>query len=306
MSRKKVHRYPELHRTGVLKERAQTLYRMLSCCRLCPHECGVDRTRGERGQCRASYRVRVASAQLHFGEEVPISGFSGSGTIFFSHCTLACSFCQNNDISQQGRGLIQDPELLAESMLELQQRGAHNINLVTPTHYLPMILEALEKAADRRLHIPIVYNTSGWESVEVIQKLDGIVDIYMPDMKYADEGLAVELSGCPRYPRIALSALMEMARQAGPLQLDENGVAVRGLLIRHLILPGHLENTMAVIDLLEQHVPAATLSILSQYHPSWKAAFRADDLSRFLDLDERRIVAERLARSPLAFLKQWN
>ncbi len=306
MSRMNVLRYPQLHRNGELKKRAQLLHQMLTSCRLCPHECGIDRTRGDRGQCGASQRIRVASTQLHFGEEAPISGFSGSGTIFFSHCTLRCCFCQNSDISQQARGHMQDTGTLADSMLELQGHGAHNINLVTPTHYLPVILDALDQAAEKGLYIPIVYNTSGWESVQVLCCLDGIVDIYMPDMKYADESLSLELSGCAGYPRTALSALMEMARQAGPLELDENGVAVRGLLVRHLILPGHLENTMEVIRLLEQHVPSATLSVLSQYHPSWKAAFRADDLSRFLDQDERRIVAERLARSPLAILKQWN
>lgn len=306
MSHDRTVRYPELHRNGQLKSRADRLRQTLTGCRLCPHLCGVDRTTGKRGECGASDTMRVASVQLHYGEEAPISGFNGSGTVFFAHCSLACCFCQNADISQHARGVHQDPELLAESMLQLQNNGAHNINLVTPTHYLPMILDALDRSAGRGLTIPIVYNTSGWESVTIVRMLEGIVDVYMPDMKYSESELAADLSGVPAYPRAALAALMEMSGQTGPLRMDDNGVAIRGLLVRHLVLPGYISNTMGVIQLLEQHVPNATLSILSQYHPAWKARFRTDDLSRFVDQDERRSVSERLARSPLTVLRQWN
>lgn len=298
--------YIQLHQTGELKKRADRLAARYACCDLCPHHCNVDRTRGERGNCGASDHMRIASVSRHFGEESPISGNSGSGTIFFSHCPLHCIYCQNSDISQNASGQIITPKQLAGHMLDLQASGVHNINLVTPTHYVPGILQALVLATEAGLCIPLVYNSSGWESLEILQQLDGVVDIYMPDCKYSDPVLAGQLSGVTRYPELIGDVLVEMVRQTGPLRCDTEGVAQSGVLIRHLVLPGHLDNTAGVIDLLETHASEATLSILSQYHPAHRALLRQDDLSRFVDREERLVVTERLERSPLSIIRQWH
>ena len=299
-------RYPDLHQSGELRRRADRLAARYVACDLCPHACGTDRAQEERGVCGASTRLRISGISLHFGEETPISGSNGSGTIFFSHCSLACQFCQNHEISQLGTGQPFSILELAEHMCRLQSAGAHNINLVTPTHYLPGILSALDHAAAGGLSIPVVYNTSGWERVHVLKELEGIVDIYMPDFKYSDPNLARTLSGAYAYPATAQSALVEMARQTGPLQVSEQGIATRGLLVRHLVLPGNLDNTYGILDLIEHHVPESTLSILSQYHPSYRAVNRTDDLSRFLNQEERQAIAERLSRSPLRVIRQWH
>jgi len=266
----------------------------------------VDRIRSQRGKCGASAEIRIASADLHFGEEAPVSGNAGSGTIFFSHCSLSCAYCQNYDLSQLGTGTVVGIQELAGIMVTLQQRGALNINLVTPTHYLPGILSGLDVAAANGLDIPVLYNSSGWEQLDVLACLDGIIDIYMPDCKYSVGTLSTELSDAPGYPERVRAALAEMYRQVGPLELDREGHAVRGLLVRHLILPGHTDNTMGVIQLLEDDVPGATLSILSQYHPCYRAETGSGELSRFVNQEERQSIDDRLSKSPLAVIRQWH
>jgi putative pyruvate formate lyase activating enzyme len=214
----------------------------------------------------------VSSYGPHFGEEAPLVGRHGSGTIFFTYCNLHCTFCQNYTISQLGEGSPINKEQLAEMMLSLQSRGCHNINLVSPTHVVPYILEALELAADKGLHLPLVYNSGGYDAVETLKLLDGIVDIYMPDMKYSDAKTAEELSGIKGYPEINKAAVKEMHRQVGDLRLDEDGIAQRGLLVRHLVLPNKLAGTEGVVRFLAREISANTyLNIMAQYHPCHRA-----------------------------------
>jgi len=265
--------YRRLRREGRLAERVERSRERLEACDLCPRRCGVNRLQGEVGFCRAGARAKVASRNAHHGEEPPISGTRGSGTIFFSHCTARCLFCQNYPISQSGVGQVVSGERLAQMMLELQRAGCHNVNLVTPTHYVPQIIEAVSQAADRGLRIPLVYNTSGYDRVETLRLLDGVVDIYLPDAKYADDAVAERLSGFRGYVAANRAALLEMARQVGAtLQVDEDGVAVRGMLIRHLVLPHGLSQTPAVLGWIAEHLgPEASISLMSQYFPAHKA-----------------------------------
>jgi putative pyruvate formate lyase activating enzyme len=214
----------------------------------------------------------VSSYGPHFGEEAPLVGRHGSGTIFFTYCNLHCLFCQNYTISQLGEGSPVNSEQLAGMMLSLQDRGCHNINLVSPTHVVPYILEALELAAAKGLCLPLVYNTGGYDAIETLKLLDGIVDIYMPDMKYSDEKIAEEFSGIKSYPEINRAAVREMHRQVGDLQLDKQGVARRGLLVRHLVLPNRLAGTGGVVGFIAREISADTyLNIMAQYHPYHKA-----------------------------------
>ncbi len=214
----------------------------------------------------------VSSYGPHFGEEAPLVGRHGSGTIFFTYCNLRCVFCQNYTISQLGEGSVVDREELARMMLSLQARGCHNINLVSPTHVVPHILEALELAVSMGLYLPLVYNSGGYDSVETLELLDGIIDIYMPDMKYSDEKTAEQLSGIKDYPKVNKAAIREMHRQVGDLQIDEQGIARRGLLVRHLVLPHHLAGTQEVVRFLAQDISTNTyLNIMAQYHPCYKA-----------------------------------
>jgi putative pyruvate formate lyase activating enzyme len=214
----------------------------------------------------------VSSYGPHFGEEAPLVGRHGSGTIFFTYCNLHCTFCQNYTISQLGEGSPVDRETLAGMMLSLQDKGCHNINLVSPTHVVPYILEALELAAAKGLHLPLVYNTGGYDTIETLELLDGVVDIYMPDMKYSDEKIAEQLSGIKDYPKINKAAVKEMHRQVGDLQLDEEGIAQRGILVRHLVLPNGLAGTEGVVKFLAREVSTNTyLNIMAQYHPCYKA-----------------------------------
>ncbi len=265
--------YLELHRSGELRERIKLAYSMLRECRLCPRECGVDRLRGERGFCRAGAEPTVASWNVHPWEEPPISGTRGSGTIFFSGCTGRCIFCQNYPISQLGVGNTVSIRRLAEMMLELQDRGCHNINLVTPTHFVPQILAALSIAIERGLRLPLVYNTSGYERVETLRLLEGVVDIYLPDAKYADDETARWLSGFVRYVEANHAALKEMFRQVGDeLILDGEGVARRGLIIRHLVLPNGLAGTQEVLNWIAENLsPRVHISLMDQYFPAYKA-----------------------------------
>ena len=241
-------------------------------CHLCPRHCSVNRLAGEEGKCQITTQAMVSSYGPHFGEEAPLVGNHGSGTIFFTYCNLRCIFCQNYTISQLGEGYPVNREELARMMLSLQEKGCHNINLVSPTHVVPYILDALELAVSRGLHLPLVYNTGGYDSLETLKLLDGIVDIYMPDMKYSDAKTAERLSGIEDYPEVNKTAIKEMHRQVGDLHIDEQGVARRGLLVRHLVLPNHLAGTQEVVSFLAQEVSTDTyLNIMAQYHPCHKA-----------------------------------
>ena len=285
--------YLSLHRSGELAERARRSWLTLAHCRLCPHECAVDRLGGRVGVCRMPAEPMVASWNVHHGEEPPISGSRGSGTIFFSGCSGRCLFCQNYPISQLGAGRVITVQRLAGLMLELQSRGAHNINLVTPTHFVPAILRALDLAAGRGLRVPLVYNTSGYDKVETLQLLDGVMDIYLPDAKYADEAVARELSGFPGYVAANRAALKEMARQVGTsLVLDEDGIAVRGMAVRHLVLPHGLSQTAEVMRWLAEEIsPQVPVSLMSQYFPAHKA-FGHPLLSRKVTEEEMDAAVE--------------
>jgi len=240
---------------------------------------------GEKGKCHVTSEVMISSFGPHFGEEAPLVGRSGSGTIFFTFCNLRCVFCQNYTISQLGEGYITSSEELAEMMLSLQAKGCHNINLVSPTHVVPYILEALELAAGMGLHLPLVYNSGGYDSVETLQLLDGVVDIYMPDMKYSDGEIAEALSGVKDYPAVNKAAIKEMHHQVGDLEIIQ-GVAQRGLLVRHLVLPNYLAGTQGVISFLTQEISKNTyLNIMTQYHPCYKA-FGVPQLARSTSEEE--------------------
>ncbi|MGC8838751.1 MAG: radical SAM protein [Anaerolineae bacterium] len=265
--------YRRLLESGELRRRVAAAYELLRACRLCPRECGVDRLAGQRGACGEGETVRLSSWTLHPWEEPPISGWRGSGTLFVSGCTGRCLFCQNYPISQLHHGQEVSATRLAEMMLELQCRGAHNINLVSGTHFVPQWLAALEVAATAGLRIPLVYNTSGYEQVEVLRLLDGVVDIYLPDAKYADEEVATRLSGFREYVRHNRLALLEMYRQVGPdLHLDAQGIARRGLIIRHLVLPQGLAGTEAVFAWIAEHLGTEVhVSLMGQYFPAYCA-----------------------------------
>lgn len=265
--------YLALHRSGELRRRARSAMAALAECRLCPHECKVDRLNGGRGICKMGAGPKIASWNVHPWEEPPISGAGGSGTIFFSGCTGRCVFCQNYSISQMGYGNEVTTERFAAMMLELQRRGVHNINFVTPTHFVPQILSAVDVAAGWGLRIPLVYNTSGYERVETLRLLDGVIDIYLPDIKYADDAVARRFSGFVRYSERDRLALKEMLRQVGPqLVCDEQGIARRGMIVRHLVLPDGLAGTAQAMDWLAQELsPEVHVSLMDQYFPTYKS-----------------------------------
>ncbi|MEA3375364.1 MAG: radical SAM protein [Chloroflexota bacterium] len=263
------------YRSGELKERVESAYEHLHSCDLCGRECGVDRRtekQEELGSCSTGLRAKVASHGPHFGEEDPLRGYRGSGTIFFAWCSLSCQYCQNYDISQLGRGREVEPEELSRMMLSLQEQGCHNINLVTPTHVTAPILDAVLIAAGEGLHLPLVWNTGGYDSLATLQLLDGVVDIYMPDMKYADADVALKYSKVERYPEVNQLGVKEMHRQVGDLVMDERGVAQRGLLVRHLVLPEGLSGTAEVAQFLAEEVSRDTyINIMDQYRPCYRA-----------------------------------
>lgn len=264
----------KLHQKGELEKRAKILREKLSSCDLCPHECGVNRLKSEKGFCRVFDKPIVSSYGPHFGEEQPLVGYGGSGTIFFTYCNMACVYCQNWEISHLGAGEETTAEELARMMLALQARGCHNINFVTPTHQITFIVEALVIAVEKGLRVPLVYNCGGYEKVETLKILDGIIDIYMPDFKYWDEDIALKLSKVPRYPQVARAALKEMHRQVGDLELDDEFIARRGLLVRHLVLPGGLSGTKEVLKFIAEEISLNTyVNIMDQYYPcgdAWK------------------------------------
>lgn len=255
-----------------LTERAQRLLARLSSCDICPRMCRVDRTAGEPGVCRTGRYARIASFGPHFGEEAPLTGIRGSGTVFFSQCNLHCAFCQNYDISHFEEGGEADAESLAGVFLSLQKTGCHNLNLVTPTHVTPQIVEALAVAANRGLSVPVVYNCGGYEKVETLRELEGAVDIYMPDVKFQDGAPASRYCDAPDYPDVVRAAVKEMARQVGPLLLDRHGIAQRGLLVRHLVMPNEASTTRQVIDFLASEIGTDTyLNLMDQYRPCGRA-----------------------------------
>ncbi len=260
--------YLTLYHSGELQRRSREALAELAHCTLCPRACGADRIAGDTGTCRIGRYARVTSAFPHHGEEDCLRGWNGSGTIFFAQCNLRCVFCQNYDISQSGHFSETSPEQLAKSMLELQACGCHNINFVTPTHVVPQILEALILAVQGGLRLPLVYNSSGYDSVETLRRLDGVVDIYMPDFKIWDDGQAARYLHAPDYPAVACDALREMHRQVGVLQLDEQGLAKRGVLVRHLVMPGGIAGTASVAAFLVSELsPDTYVNLMTQYHP---------------------------------------
>ena len=265
--------YIRLHKSSELAERIEAAREILADCTLCPWHCHVNRHEGEKGICRVGDLPMVSSYGPHFGEERPLVGSQGSGTIFLSLCNLKCIFCQNYDISHLGEGREVSVEELGEMMLSLWRQGCHNINFVTPTHQVAQILSALPYAVEQGLDIPLVYNCGGYEEPATLRLLDGIFDIYMPDFKYGDSDTALRLSGAPRYVETAMEALKEMHRQVGDLVTDRRGVAVRGLLVRHLVLPGGLAGTRRVMEFIAREIsPGTYVNVMDQYHPCFKAS----------------------------------
>lgn len=264
----RVPRYMGLHESGELRIRIQKAGERLTACTLCPRRCGVDRTAGETGICKTGARAWISSYGPHFGEERPLVGANGSGAVFFTHCNLMCVFCQNFDISHEGDGVPVESERLASVMLELQHRGCHNINLVTPSHVVPQILSALELAIAGGLKIPLIYNSSGYDSVDTLRLLADVVDIYMPDFKFWDPEVARKTCDAPDYPDVARRALAEMHRQVGDLEIDDDGVARRGLLVRHLVMPQGMAGTPEVMRFLAETLsPRTYVNVMAQYRP---------------------------------------
>lgn len=293
-SRQVFMRYIDLFQSGELRERVREAYSRLRSCDLCPHQCQVNRLKGETGFCRAGLKPQIASATLHRGEEPPISGTRGSGTIFFSWCTLRCRFCQNFPISQLGNGEELSTSGLAERMLKLQRLGAHNINLVTPGHYLPQILAALWLSIPKGFRLPLVWNSNGYETVDALELLEGVVDVYLPDMKYVDEGPAVNFSAAPGYHDINRAAIREMFRQVGQLQLDEEGIARRGLIIRHLVLPEGAAGSRETLRWIAENLGTEThVALMNQYFPAYQAE-HTPGLQRRISDEEYAVAVEAL------------
>ncbi len=285
--------YRRLQRSGELRRRADALWSTLAACRLCPRECGAARLQGERGACGAGDVVEVASYHPHFGEERPLVGRGGSGTIFLAHCGLRCAFCINWDVSQGDAGSRRTADELAGMMLELQRRGCHNINVVTPTHYLPHVVRALDAAAALGLCVPFVYNTSGWERLAVLRLLEEVVDVYLPDFKFWDGTRAGRYcEDATSYPARAREALLEMQRQVGVARLAGDGIVHRGLMVRHLVMPGDASGTREIVRWIAGHLPRDTyLNLMSQYRPAFRAA-EYPEIARRLDRREYEAAVE--------------
>jgi putative pyruvate formate lyase activating enzyme len=295
--------YIHLHQQSELGKRAAQAHAILSDCIGCAWECHVDRLAGEYGECLTGAKARVASYGPHMGEEDPLRGWRGSGTIFFSRCNMHCIFCQNYDISGADAGMEVEPEQLAEIMLELQTHGCHNINLVSPSHVVPQLIASVYIAAQGGLNIPLVFNTGGYDSLASLHLLDGIIDIYMPDMKYADEEVAQRYSGTSAYPQANKVAVKEMHRQVGDLVLDDQGLAVQGLLVRHLVLPNQAAGTAEIARFLSEEISTNTyLNIMDQYHPAHQANFHPE-INRPATRQEYR---EAIEASQKAGLKRFD
>jgi len=280
-----------------LQKRIEAAYSLLQGCRVCPRTCGVDRLKNDKsGFCRSGLNPLVSSVNAHHGEEPPISGFRGSGTIFLANCNLRCVYCQNYPISQMGNGVEKNPEELAGQMLWLQEKDCHNVNLVTPSHYMPQILKSLGIARNQGFDLPIVYNTNGYESLEALHLLDGIVDIYLPDMRYSDGAVSARYSGVADYTEINRAAIREMFRQVGNLVVDEQGIAKRGLIVRHLVLPEGASGTEPVMKFLAEEISKDVyISLMSQYFPAYKA-HTMQELSRRITAAEHDEAYEIMQR----------
>jgi len=282
--------YLKLHQEGKLSQRIEALWAKLGSCDICPHKCEFNRLQDQKGICQTGKKAKVASFGPHFGEESPLVGRYGSGTIFFAHCNLGCIFCQNYDISHLGEGYPVDEGKIAEIMLSLQNLGCHNINFVTPTHVVPQIVKALPFAIDQGLNVPLVYNTGGYDSVDTLKLLDGIFDIYMPDLKYSDDKIGQRYCSAKNYSKIARQAIKMMYKQVGDLVIDDRGIAQRGLLIRHLILPEDLAGTYQAMKFIAEEIsPNTYVNLMDQYRP----CFKAND---YPPLD-RRITQEEFIRA---------
>jgi len=279
--------------TSEWEEKIAAAHNLARPCRLCPRRCGADRSAGQTGFCRAGDYLRISSIFPHHGEEPPLSGCGGSGTVFFSHCTLQCLFCQNYQISHLAEGRRYEPQELAAEMIALQDRGCHNVNLVTPSQYVPWILESLKIACERGLRIPVVYNCSGYESVEALAVLKNVVDVYLPDMKYGGNDAAKRYSNAADYVEVNRAAIREMFRQAGPLRLDADGIAQRGLIIRHLVLPaGRAESDEIRRFLSSQFDPHdITVSVMAQYRPLYRAC-ECEEIGRGVSSEEYQAVRD--------------
>lgn len=286
--------YLALHRAGLLAERVAAAVQSLGECNNCPRSCHGNRLENETRICKTGRYARVTSAFPHLGEERCLRGHRGSGTIFFNLCNLRCVFCQNWEISQEVGGEEYSPQRLAELMLDLQRQGCHNINLVTPEHIVPQVIEAIGEAVPRGLCVPIVYNTSGYDSLSSLKLLDGLIDIYLPDFKFWRRDTAARLCKAEDYPDRAREAILEMHRQVGPLKFGPDGLARRGVLVRHLVMPEHLDETEAIFDWLAREVsPDTYVNIMDQYRPAFKvgqfasdATMRYAEINRPLDLQE--------------------
>ncbi|MFH2030819.1 MAG: radical SAM protein [Bacteroidota bacterium] len=269
-----------------LRERSEKLNALMESCTICPNECGTNRITEDTGKCCSSAKVLVSSISPHFGEEPPLVGKCGSGTIFFTNCNLKCVFCQNYDISHLGNGREISIEQLGDAMIQLQNKGCHNINFVTPTHFTPQIISALAIAVEKGLEIPIVYNCGGYESVETLKLLDGIIDIYMPDIKYSSNEIAFKYSGVKNYWTKVKAAVLEMYRQVGHLKISNSGIAKRGLLIRHLVLPNDLAGSREVINFIAEEISKDSyVNIMDQYRPAHQA-HKHSELNRVITSDE--------------------
>lgn len=264
--------YIPLFKKSILSQRVEALKKILQQCTLCPRMCRVNRLKDERSSfCKTGRDAVVSSFFPHFGEERPLVGAGGSGTIFFTHCNLLCSFCQNYDISHEGYGNEKNPQQIARMMIHLQKAGCHNINFVTPTHVVPQIVEALEIAISMGLNLPLVYNCGGYENVETLKLLEGIFDIYMPDFKFWDGSVSKRFTGAQDYPEVARRALKEMHRQVGDLIIDDSGIAKRGILLRHLVMPSNLANTEKIMEFIANEISRNTyVNIMPQYRPCGK------------------------------------
>ena len=286
--------------SGELEGKVKALYKIQENCTLCPRQCEVNRLETETGICGASPELMVSSGFAHFGEEPELVGYYGSGTIFLTHCNLKCQFCQNYDISHKGDGVLSNPEQLAEMMLVLQERGCHNINFVTPTHYAPQIVEGIVKAAKKGLELPIVWNCGGYESLEVIKILDGVVDIYMPDVKFFNQTYAEKFCSAEDYPDVVKSVLKEMHRQVGDLVMDSRGIAQRGLLIRHLVMPNNVCDSENILKFIAEEISANSyVNVMDQYRPCYNAS-SFKEINRALTEDEYGDVVKAARRLGLA------
>lgn len=287
-----------------IEDNIEKLYSMMDSCEICPRKCGANRNAGQKGLCNTADKIFIASSNVHMGEEPPITGRNGSGTIFFSNCTLKCVFCQNYPISQLGHGREVSVEELADIMTGLEKRGVHNINFVTPTHYSAQAAKAVLIARKKGLKVPILWNCGGYENVETLALLEGIVDIFLPDLKYSDNETAFKYSGVKDYVEVNRLALKEMKRLAGGLKINDDGIAEKGLLVRHMVLPGNLENTKKALEFIAEELKAETyISLMAQYHPAHKAD-NYPQLSRNLTREEYDEALECLEN--LNLLNGWQ